>query len=316
VRAGVLEESRAAEDRYVFSHPLIREALYHGLTATRRARLHNQTLHYVARDGVRLAFEEVGASGPCIVATGISNCPAVRVRSLIATRRWERVSRTCRVLLYDRRGIGSSDAPEHGYSLRACVEDLRSVLFAAGAARAVIWGAADGGPLALAFAAAYPERTLGLILSGTSARLINGAGWDLGITDEAMAGLGPLEEIDKAAASSQMTHVRMTVSQEANAVSEMMRRVPQHAWTKIRGCFGASDVRGLLEGLRVPALILHDAGNRYIPVDAAHYLHEHIAGSRLLITDELAAPLLGDTIYGAIDTFVSSCAGAQGAVNR
>lgn len=311
MRAGVLRESPAAEDRYVFAHPLVRDTLYHGLTATRRARLHNQTMQYVAREGVRLAFEEIGAAGPSLIATGISNCPAVRVRSLIATRRWERVSRTCRVLLYDRRGIGSSDAPLHGYSVRACVDDVRSVLFAAGAARAIIWGAADGGPLALAFAATYPERTLGMILSGTSARLINDAEWRLGISDEAMAGLGPVEEMDKSAAASRLTHVRETIGQEANAVSEMMRRVPQHAWEKIRGCFGASDVRGLLAGLQTPVLILHDAGNRYIPVEAAHYLHEHIAGSRLLVTDELAAPLLGDTIYAAVESFVSSCAGAQ-----
>ena len=310
LRAGVLLESRDVEDRYAFAHPLVRETLYHGLTATRRARLHHQTLHYVTRDGVRLAFEEIGAAGPCVVATGISNCPAVRVRSLIATRRWERVSRTCRVLLYDRRGVGSSDAPESGYSLRACVEDLRAVLFATGVARAVLWGAADGGPLAIAFASIYPERTLGLILSGTSARLINGDDWQLGITPEALPP-GPLDEMDKSAAASRLTRVRTTIGQEANAVNEMMRRIPQHAWAKIRGSFGVSDVRGLLAGLQTPVLILHDAGNRYIPVEAAHYLHEHIAGSRLLVTDELAAPLLGDTIYAAVETFVSDCGGAH-----
>jgi pimeloyl-ACP methyl ester carboxylesterase len=307
IRAGVVQESLPVEDRYAFTHSLIREALYHGLTATRRARLHHQTLHYADSAGVRLAFEEIGVAGPCVVATGISSCPAVRMRSLVATRRWERISRNCRVVLYDRRGIGSSDAPERGYSLRASAEDLRAVLFAAGAAGAVVFGSTDGGPLAIEFATLYPERTLGLVLAGTSPQLINVDGWTFGISDEAMAGLGPLDEIEKSAATKRFLDVRGTVPVDVNATNEMMRRMPPHAWAKIRACLGASDVRGLLAGLRVPVLILHDPDNRYIPVGAAHYLHEHIAGSRLILTEEVAAPLYGETLYGAVETFVAEC---------
>jgi len=48
---------------------------------------------------------------------------------------------------------------------------------------------------------------------------------------------------------------------------------------------------------------VHDPGNTYIPVQAAHYLHEHIAGSRLVISDEWGRPLLGDELWRTIEDF-------------
>ncbi len=311
VLAGVIVEARDAEDCYAFAHALLRETLYEGLTAARRARLHRQTLRYATSGDVQIAYEVLGTAGPFLVATGISNCPAARMRSRTATARWERISRSCRVVLYDRRGVGSSDATEHGYSVRASVADLRAVLDAAGATRALLWGATDGGPLALAFATIYPERVAGLILAGTSARLMNADDWTLGINPEAMASFFRVESVDQGRAVSQLTRVRRTGDAEANAIVKVMQRVRPEVWTKLRGFIGAADVRGLLPQVRAPVLILHDPGNDYIPFEAARYLHEHLAGSRLEISHELPAPLFGDKLYAAVEQFIDEVTAAS-----
>ena len=44
-----------------------------------------------------------------------------------------------------------------------------------------------------------------------------------------------------------------------------------------------ADVRPILETIRVPTLVLHHTGNRYIRVGNGRYLAEHIAGARLVL---------------------------------
>ena len=47
------------------------------------------------------------------------------------------------------------------------MDDVRAVMDAAGSERAVVYGVSEGGPMAMLFAATYPERTIALILYGT-----------------------------------------------------------------------------------------------------------------------------------------------------
>jgi len=51
------------------------------------------------------------------------------------------------------------------------MDDLRAVMDAAGIDDAALWGASEGGPMSLLFAATYPERVRSLVLYGTAARL-------------------------------------------------------------------------------------------------------------------------------------------------
>jgi len=309
--ARLIEEVRDVEDRYRFSHALIRETVYEGLTEARRLRVHSQSLRYAYAKGARIAYEVIGASGPVMIATGLTNCPAARVRSRAATGRWERISRFCRVILYDRRGVGSSEAPERGYSLRASVEDVRAVLDAHGSARCILWGATDGGPLALLFAALYPERVAGIVLVGTSARMLNGDDWSLGINPAVLESFFRVESLDTSDAIGQLTRVRRTADADVHAIMRMTRRIPPQVWANIRACIGGSDVRSELGRVHAPALILHDRSNTYIPFDAACYLRDNITGSKLIESDELTAPLFGPDLFHTLEGFVRQVTAAN-----
>ena len=78
-----------------------------------------------------------------------------------------------RVIAFDRRGSGASDAPsgETLPSWERWADDARAVLDTVGSERAVIAGYSDSGPTAILFAASDPGRTQGLILIGTAAAL-------------------------------------------------------------------------------------------------------------------------------------------------
>jgi pimeloyl-ACP methyl ester carboxylesterase len=69
-----------------------------------------------------------------------------------------------RVILFDKRGTGLSDRVRLMPTTEERMDDLRAVMDASGCERAAVVGVSEGAPLAISFAAAYPERVTALIL--------------------------------------------------------------------------------------------------------------------------------------------------------
>jgi pimeloyl-ACP methyl ester carboxylesterase len=88
----------------------------------------------------------------------------------------------------DDRGTGLSDpvALSELPSLEVRMDDLRAVLDTLQIERATLFGNDDGGPLALLFAATYPERVDRLILFGTYAALSARPDYPIGFAPEAL----------------------------------------------------------------------------------------------------------------------------------
>lgn len=74
-----------------------------------------------------------------------------------------RLSEIARLIQFDKRGTGLSDRIR-GDSLETRMDDIRAVMDAAGSERAVVFAVHDTAPLALLFAATFPERVSGLVL--------------------------------------------------------------------------------------------------------------------------------------------------------
>lgn len=73
-----------------------------------------------------------------------------------------------RIILIDQRGAGRSTPHAHleGNTTQALIADLEHVRAHLNIERWLVFGGSWGSTLALAYAAAYPERVLGLILRG------------------------------------------------------------------------------------------------------------------------------------------------------
>ena len=87
----------------------------------------------------------------------------------------ERLTRFARVITFDKRGNGLSDRPERVGTLEERMDDMRAVMDAVGSTRAAVVGWSEGGPMAILFAATYPERVSHLVLSGTFACYVGDA---------------------------------------------------------------------------------------------------------------------------------------------
>jgi pimeloyl-ACP methyl ester carboxylesterase len=77
---------------------------------------------------------------------------------------YERLARSFRLILFDKRGTGLSDRGGLFPTLETRMEDVRAVLDAVGSERAVVFGPHEGWTMACLYAATYPDRTIALVL--------------------------------------------------------------------------------------------------------------------------------------------------------
>ncbi len=119
---------------------------------------------YVERDGVKLFYEIFGEGEPTILL--------LPTWSIIHSRHWKAqvpyLSRHFRVVTFDGRGNGRSDAPQGGdaYSPLEFAEDAVAVMDATGVEKAVVVSLSAGANWALILAAGRPERVLGAAFIG------------------------------------------------------------------------------------------------------------------------------------------------------
>jgi pimeloyl-ACP methyl ester carboxylesterase len=114
-------------------------------------------------DGVKIACTVSGV-GPTVLMTH-----GFAASSHMFTTNAEELARDHRVITWDLRGHGASDAPEDpaAYSIDASVTDIAALLDHVGTDAAVLVGHSLGGYLSLAFRLAHPARVRGLVLVGT-----------------------------------------------------------------------------------------------------------------------------------------------------
>jgi pimeloyl-ACP methyl ester carboxylesterase len=81
-----------------------------------------------------------------------------------------RLGSYARVVTFDKRGTGMSDRVAELPGLDQRMDDLRAVMDAAGMEQASLLGISEGAPLAVLFAATYPDRCRALTLYGSFSR--------------------------------------------------------------------------------------------------------------------------------------------------
>ena len=190
----------------------------------------------------------------------------------------EHLSPHARVILFDRRGSGLSDRRWIG-TAEERMDDLRAVLDAVGVERATVIAVADGGPLAILFAAMHPDRTLGLVLMGATARMVDDptTGYDVGLPVERVDPL-IVEFTDDWASGNRIAEVFGDESvQPAHRRWARTIANPTLAGDLLRaGC--QSDARAALPLVVCPTFVLHHTLDPVIPVECGRYLAEHLEG--------------------------------------
>ncbi|HUF54736.1 MAG TPA: alpha/beta fold hydrolase [Dehalococcoidia bacterium] len=160
------------------------------------------------------------------------------------------------IVRYDARGTGLSDQTAVDFSIDAQLRDLQSVLDAVGLTSFVLFGHAHGSPLAITYAAQFPDRLSHLILSLPHAR-----GHDLRPLAENL-GLTTVEEISAEqwpglARTMALAAFNFSPSPAAEAVAKVYREsMTPASYRAFLEWREAVDVSPLLARIAVPTLVL------------------------------------------------------------
>jgi pimeloyl-ACP methyl ester carboxylesterase len=221
------------------------------------------------------------------------------------------LSSFARLIIFDKRGTGLSDRVGGIADLETRMDDIRAVMDAAGSESAAVCGVSEGGPMALLFAATYPERVRALVNYGSLPRFVRGPNFPWAepkheylAESEAEADAWGTEELAREWLESQ------GIEATPEAVRERARgdrlRISPGALMQLARMNAEIDVRPILPTIRVPTLVLHRRED-HIPIEGARWMAEQIPGARFVeLPGGPHMPYYGDweAVVDAIREFV------------
>jgi class 3 adenylate cyclase len=270
---------------------------------------------YARAGDVHIAYQVSGGGRLDLLLVPDGAIPIASVREEPSFDRFIRhLERFARVVMFDRRGTGMSDpvTPSTPPTLEQWMGDAEAVLDAAGSERAALLGFAEGGFVVTLLAASRPDRVTALALVNATP----------GISAEPFRAWGVAAQ----------AHDRLagTVDEEWGNVDwgiplfapsavedERYREWLEHSYRRAmspamaRALFDVmfrSDIRDVLPSVRVPTLVIHRRGNRFLTREHGRYLAEHIEGARYVEVDgEDHVPYIGDqaSILDELEEFLT-----------
>jgi DNA-binding CsgD family transcriptional regulator len=170
--------------------------------------------------------------------------------------------------------------PAHLPDLATRIDDVRAVMDAAGSGRATLFGASEGAPMAMLFAATHPERTRSLVLYGGYASFHK---WVMG--REALAHFVSSTE-EKWGTGASLKHFAPGLVDDPQfsqwwARYERMSVSPSSAVALAR-MNAEIDVRDVLGKIEVPVLVICRQDDARVDPDASRFLAKHIRNARLV----------------------------------
>ena len=244
-------------------------------------------MRYARSGDVSIAYQVLGDGPYDLVWTpGALSHLELRLEDEGVARFYRALSSFSRLIVFDKRGTGLSDRAAGIADLETRMDDIRAVMDAAGSEAAAVCGVSEGGPMALLFAATYPERVRALVSYGSLPRFVRGPNFPWGepkheylAEAEAEAEAWGTEEIAREFLVSQ----GMDASPEA--VRERARKdrltIGPGAYVQLARMNAEIDVRPILPTIRVPTVVLHRRED-HIPIDGARWMAEQIPGARFV----------------------------------
>jgi pimeloyl-ACP methyl ester carboxylesterase/class 3 adenylate cyclase len=249
-------------------------------------------VRYARSDGLRIAYQVVGTGPIDIVYTsGASSHLDLIWESPHWSRMLNGLAAFSRLIVFDKRGTGLSDRPDHLSTLEERVDDIRTVMEAAVSSRATIIGVSEGGPMALLFAATYPDRVRSLVVHGAKARYAWAPDWPWGSTDVELE-----QRIARANANDWVTDYSQPAGRkwlgpelrDDAATIDWIGRfwrsggspAAKEALTRMNHLI---DVRDVLPAIRVPVLITVREDDPVCPVPAAERMAATIPDAQLKV---------------------------------
>lgn len=236
-----------------------------------------------------MAFVRVNGVVLHYAVRGRADAPVLVFANSLGTdfRIWEKVATDLandyRLVLYDKRGHGLSDAPPQPYRLDDHVEDLAALLKHLDISSAVIIGLSVGGMIAQGLAARHPHLTRALILCDTAHKIGSDAMWNERINAVNAAGIPSLAE------AIMLRWFTPSYRSPDNAdyvgYTNMLTRTPADGYAGTCAALRDADLTASTSALDMPVLCIVGDQDGSTPPDLVRELASLIKGSRFEIIE-------------------------------
>jgi 3-oxoadipate enol-lactonase len=227
-------------------------------------------------EGVRLAYDVEGAGEPLLLIQGLGYGrkgwgPA---RELLASH--------FRVVSFDSRGFGGSDAPPGPYTTAQLAGDALAVLDAVEVDTVHVLGLSLGGMVAQELVLARPERVRTLVLCSTTP----GGTASFPMPEQTVALMGRAPQLDP----SQTLRTFVVNALSPDPPEELVREIVAHrtanppdpaGWWALAGAGATHDAIARLGEIRVPTLVVHGTADNVVDVRNARLLADAIDDAKL-----------------------------------
>lgn len=188
-----------------------------------------------------------------------------------------------RVLRYDTRGHGGTDAPAGPYTLDQLAEDARALLAALGIAKTHFVGLSLGGMIGQTLALKVPALLASLTLCDTSSRVPPEARptWDERIRTAETQGMEP--HVEPTLGRWFTPAFRETRPEVVERVRAMIRATSPAGYVGCCHAIAALDLTERLGAIKVPTLIIVGEEDPGTPVAASEAIRDRIPGSELVV---------------------------------
>src|SRR5581483_1225892 len=176
----------------------------------------------------------------------------------------ERLSGRFKIIRYDHRGHGLSDAPPAPYSLEALAGDVIALL--------------DHLEIAQAAAVRYPERVRALVLSDTGARIGSFQAWQQRIEMIQSGGVSSIEQMTMERWFSASFRARRPA--DLRGYANMLRQTSAEGYVGTCAALRDGDLRAAVKNIRCPTLVVCGAEDIATPPELGRALAGLIPGAK------------------------------------
>ena len=228
---------------------------------------------YAKCGSLDIAYHDVGDGVPVVWIPGFVSHVELH-RELPFTRGFlEAMERFARLITFDKRGTGLSDRSLGVGTLEDRMDDIRAVYDACGLDRAAVVAVSEGGPLAMLFAASFPDRVSHLVIYSSYTHTMLSAhrraawrahleeGWGTGVMDGLIVQHGDATSRDALARLERYSCTPSMVGEKAMSDADL-------------------DVRSALGAITAPTLVLHNIGDPFMRVESSREIASAIPGAR------------------------------------
>jgi len=235
---------------------------------------------------VNIYYEVHGEGEPLVLITGFTASIEMWFRTIPV------FSPEYRMILFDNRGAGRSDAPDIPYTMGMMADDIAGLLDAIGINSAHIYGMSMGGMIAQHFALRYPKRVTSLTLGCTTCGGPHSIMADAETTSFMMQSVPKLTPEEGTREIMHLCLSQEFIDKNPDLIEQMVAKMmehpaPPHGMMRQGEAIMGHDTYERLPEIKVPTLVIAGDADRLIPVENSRILASRIPNAELAILNNM-----------------------------